>query len=144
MYQFEDIYTKSSAYKYQNWDIIKDQLNQVKKYNFNNQTLGFLHPKVDDLVENELPINNAKLDLLNHVEHKKERFKPCAQPWASVHINVDGTVFPCLAVPMGNIQETSINEIVFGTEYRKFRSVIKTEGTVEACNRCGWLQPAQN
>ena len=36
---------------------------------------------------------------------EKEKFLPCAQPWSSVHINVDGTVFPCLAVSTGNIQE---------------------------------------
>ena len=141
MYKFDDIYTKSSAYKYQNWDLIKDQLNLVKKYNFKNKVLGFLHPKVDDLIENDLPLNDAKLNLLNEIDHIKENFKSCAQPWSSVHINVDGTVFPCLAIPMGNIQELGIKDIMAGPEFEKFRSVMRKEGTVEACNRCGWLQP---
>ena len=26
-------------------------------------------------------------------------------------------------------------------EFKKFRNVIRKKGTVEACNRCGWLQP---
>ena len=52
-------------------------------------------------------------------EHKKENFLPCAQPWASVHINVEGTVFPCLAVPMGNIQNKNIRDIIFDEEFKR-------------------------
>ena len=59
----------------------------------------------------------------------------------SVHINVDGTVFPCLAVSMGNIQDNNITDIIMGDEFKKFKKVLKENGTVEACNRCGWLQP---
>ena len=103
--------------------------------------MGFLHPKVDELVGNLDPLNNEKMDLLNNKEHNKEDFLPCAQPWASVHINVDGTVFPCLAVSTGNIKNKSIKDIIFGKEYKKFKNAIRKEGTVEACNRCGWLQP---
>ena len=82
------------------------------------------------------------MDILNEIEHKKENFKPCAQPWSSVHINVDGTVFPCLAIPMGNIQDNKISDIIWGAEFKKFRDTMKSCGTVEACNRCGWLIPA--
>ena len=141
MYKFDDIFTKSSAYKYKNWDMIKKQLNLVKKYNYKNKAVGFLHPKVDELIVDQKPLNDDKMDLLNEIEHKKEKFLPCAQPWSSVHINVDGTVFPCLAVSMGNIQDSSIKDIVYGEEFAKFRKTIREEGTVEACNRCGWLQP---
>ena len=87
------------------------------------------------------PLNAAKMDLLNNVEHKKEKFLPCAQPLSSVHINVDGTVFPCLAVSTWNIQEKSIKDIIFGEDFKKFKNAIRKAGTVEACNRCGWLQP---
>ena len=81
------------------------------------------------------------MDLLNNIELKREKFLPCAQPWSSVHINVEGTVFPCLAVSIGNIHEKNIKDIIFGEEFKKFRNVIRKKGTVEACNRCGWLQP---
>ena len=114
----------------------------MKKYNFQNQKVGFLHPKVDSLIEDTKPLNNKKMDLLNEIEHKKDSFLPCAQPWSSVHINVDGTVFPCLAISMGNIQDNTIKEIVYGDEFMKFRKTMREEGTVEACNRCGWLQPS--
>ena len=141
MYKFNNIFEKSSAYEYKKWDAIKEQLYLVKKYNYHNKAVGFLHPKVDELVGNLDPLNNEKMDLLNNKEHKREAFLPCAQPWASVHINVDGTVFPCLAVSTGNIQNKSIKDIIFGEEYKKFKNVIRKEGTVEACNRCGWLRP---
>ena len=143
MYRFDDIFDKSSAYEYKNWDKIKEQLFLVKKYNFANKKVGFLHPKVDDLVGDTQPLNEKKLDLLNNKEHKKENFLPCAQPWASVHINVEGTVFPCLAVPMGNIQNKNIRDIIFDEEFKKFKKTIRKHGTVEACNRCGWLQPSK-
>ena len=141
MYQFNDIFKKSNAYEYKKWDKIKEQLNAVKKYNYDNKKVGFLHPKIDELIGDNKPLDNEKMDLLNNKEHKKEKFLPCAQPWSSVHINVDGTVFPCLAVPMGNIQDKSIKEIVFDEEFKKFKNIIRKDGTVEACNRCGWLQP---
>ena len=77
-------------------------------YNYDNKKVGFLHPKVDELTGDDKPLSDEKMDLLNNIEHKKEKFLPCAQPWSSVHINVDGTVFPCLAVSTGNIQEKNI------------------------------------
>jgi len=141
MYQFDDIFKKSKAHKYKKWDNIKEQLNLVKKYNFKYKKVGFLHPKVDELTGNNKDLDYSKMDLLNETEHKKENFLACAQPWSSIHINVDGTVFPCLAVSVGNIKETNIKDIIFGEMFKKFKKVIREEGTVEACNRCGWLQP---
>ena len=79
---------------------------------------------------------------LTEIDHIKENFQPCKSPWASAHVNVDGTVFPCLAISMGNVQENSLKEILEGEEYKKFRKVIRDYHTVEACNRCGWLEPA--
>ena len=140
MYQFNDIYNKSSAYEYKNWNKMKEQFNLIKKYNYSNNKVAFLHPKVDELVGDLEPLDDKKLDTLNFKEHKKNNFKPCAQPWASVHINNDGTVFPCLAVSMGNVKDKNIRDIIFDEEFKKFKKVMKEHGTVEACNRCGWLQ----
>ena len=144
MYKFDDIFNKSSAHKYKKWDKIKEQLYLVKKFNFKHKKVGFLHPKFDDIIADENPLNDEKIDILNNVEHKKDNFAPCAQPWASVHVNVDGTVFPCLAISVGNIKEKNINEIIFGELMKKFKNVMKENGTVEACNRCGWLKLADN
>ena len=60
-----------------------------------------------------------ELNILNSKDHIKDNFLPCAQPWASVHINNDGNVFPCLAVPIGNVREKSIKEIIFDAEFKK-------------------------
>ena len=72
-----------------------------------------MKPKVGDLIGDNSPIDEKKFDVLNSPEHKKENFKACAQPWASVHVNNDGNVFPCLAVSMGNIKEKKMKEIIF-------------------------------
>ena len=95
---------KVSAHKYKKWDKIKEQLYLVKNLILKNKKVGFLHPKFDDIISDENPLNDEKIDILNNVEFKKENFAPCAQPWASVHVNVDGTVFPCLAISVGNIK----------------------------------------
>ena len=140
MYQFDDIFNKSSAHEYKNWNKMKEQFYLIKKYNYENNKVAFLHPKVDELVGDLEPLDDEKLDTLNFKEHKKNNFKPCAQPWASVHVNNDGAVFPCLAVSMGNVRDKDIRDIIFDEEFKKFKKVMKEHGTVEACNRCGWLQ----
>ena len=43
---------------------------------------------------------------------------------------------------MGNVREKNIRDIIFDEEFKKFKKVMKEHGTVEACNRCGWLQLA--
>jgi len=140
MYKFDDIFNKSSAYEYKNWETIKKQLNMIKKYNFKTKKVAFLKPTSVELIGDEKPIDEKKLDILNFKSHIKEKFLPCAQPWASVHINNDGNVFPCLAVSMGNVREKNIKDIIFDEEFKKFKKVMKKHGTVEACNRCDWLR----
>ena len=45
-----------------------------------------------------------------------------------------------MAIPMGNIREGY--ETVFnGERFKEFRNIIRSEGLVEGCNRCGWLKP---
>ena len=51
MYKFDDIFDKSKAYKYKNWNKIKDQLNLVKKYNFKIKQLVFYIQKLMNLLE---------------------------------------------------------------------------------------------
>ena len=41
---------------------------------------------------------------------------------------------------MGNVKDQSLEEIIYGKEFNKFKKTIRDQGTVEACNRCGWLQ----
>ena len=137
MFTFENILEKSHAFVYNKWEMIKKQLEKIKRYNTENDKIAFLHPKLCSLTSEE-PLSN--IDLLNEEEYKNENFQSCKFPWSSVHINVDGHLFPCLAVSVGNVKEKPLKEIIEDKNMQKFRNLIKECGTVEACNRCGWLR----
>lgn len=138
MCEFEDILRKSKAQTYKKFDLIKEQLNYVRQYNIQKGKVSFLHPKVDSLVS-DTPF--SRIDYLNKTDYIKDVFLPCKFPWSSVHINFDGNLFPCLAISMGNVKESSLSDIMSGERYNRFKDLIKKAGTVEACNRCGWLRP---
>lgn len=138
MFRYDDIFKKSNAPVYQKFDLIKEQLDVVRRYNLENGKKAFLHPKIADVNRN-VPLGN--IDFLNETEHLKSNYCPCKFPWSSVHVNVDGELFPCLAVTMGNVKEKPLVEIIHGPEFQRFKDLIRKEGTVEACNRCGWLRP---
>ena len=141
MVEFEDILKKSQAYTYTSFDIIKEQLELVRQYNLTESKFAFFHPKIASLVS-EQPLQ--RMDILNKEAYIKENYLPCKFPWSSVHINSDGTLFPCLAVSMGNVKDMPLQEIVNGKKMTKFRNLIREKGTVEACNRCGWLRLKDN
>ena len=49
-----------------------------------------------------------------------------------------------MAVPMGNVKTTKLPEIIFSAEFKKFKDIIREKGTINGCNRCGWLKPKEN
>ena len=102
-----------------------------------NKKTAFLHPALASVADDDKKID---MDYFNNVNHDKKNYKPCAAPWGTAHINVDGTFFPCLAVNMGNVKD-GLDKVIFGEKFKKFKETIEKEGTVEACNRCGWLKP---
>jgi len=62
----------------------------------------------------------------------------CNNPWTSMFIAWDGTVYPCcmyLKRPLGNIFEQSLREIWNGREYVEFRRSFR-EGEEEFCKNC--------
>ena len=136
-YSFGDMFKDYKAPIYKKFDTIIEQLNKIRQYNVANGTTAFLHPKFVNL-------NSSKqlgdLGFLNSSNFEKDRFKPCVFPWSSIHINYDGNFFPCISVPIGNVKENSFKEIITSKKYYKFRSIIRRNGTVGACNRCGWLR----
>ncbi len=138
MFSFNDILKKSHAPVYKKFSTIKEQLEKVRQYNLHNGKTAFLHPKIANL--NCLSAF-SDIDFLNEKDFIKENFHPCKFPWSSVHVNVDGNLFPCMAVAMGNVKETSLVEIIHGKQFNRFKDLIRREGTVEGCNRCGWLRP---
>lgn len=137
MFNYEDILKKSSATTYEKFGEIKKQLEMVREYNLKNGKSSFIHPKILSLTFKE-PI--PEIDYLNKKEHDKRKYQNCKFPWSSIHINYDGNIFPCLAISMGDIRKKSLIEIINGEEFDRFKKTIKEEGTIEACNRCGWLR----
>lgn len=141
MFAFDDILKKSHAPVYKKFATIKAQLEEVRAYNLATGKVAFLHPVVGSLTSKDpLP----SLEYLNEKEFIKTNYKPCKFPWSSVHINVDGNLFPCMAVAMGNVKTTSLPEIIHGKDFTRFKDLIRSEGTVEGCNRCGWLRPQKD
>ena len=37
-------------------------------------------------------------------------------------------------------RKKNIKDIIYDEHFKKFKKVMKQSGTVEACNRCDWLQ----
>ena len=137
MFEFDAIFKEYKAPTYKKFEVIQEQLKKVQEYNLKNNTFGFLHPKIATLTENT---EFGDLSYINHTGLDSNRFKPCMFPWSSVHINTDGSLFPCMAVEMGNVKETPLKEIITGPKFKKFKEVLR-KGLVGGCNRCGWLRP---
>jgi radical SAM protein with 4Fe4S-binding SPASM domain len=80
---------------------------------------------------------------LNNKKHISKNFASCYAPWGGVYINVDGNLFPCMAVAMGNVKKEKLRDIVFSENFMKFKGIIKDNGTINGCNRCGYLKPKE-
>lgn len=140
MFAFEDMFRPAQAPVYQKFETIVRELRRIQEYNSQTGKTAFLHPKVGRLTAcRDLP----DLNYLNERGFCKEHFRPCPFPWSSVHINADGNLFPCMAIPMGNVKTTPLREIIHGKDFMRFKQVIHREGTVPGCHRCGWLRPVK-
>ena len=45
-----------------------------------------------------------------------------------------------MAVSMGNVKNQKLKDIIFSKDFEKFKSIIRKKGTINGCNRCGWLK----
>ena len=136
-FEFDKINDEYIAETYDNFEIIVDQLKMIREYNIQNNKYAFLHPNIFNINSGNQEID---INFINNSKHKKELFKPCMAPCGSVHINVDGNVFPCMSISMGNVKKESLKSIINGEKFSKFREIIKTNHTVSACNRCGYIE----
>jgi MoaA/NifB/PqqE/SkfB family radical SAM enzyme len=61
-------------------------------------------------------------------------FERCEFPWKSMHIKVNGDVYPCcfLSKPMGNLLESGIDGVWNGPAYQRLRRSVAM-GTYEVC-----------
>lgn len=140
MFEAEAMDTPSRAYEYRKFRQIVDQLEKVRRYNITKGTKAFTHPKVMDL-NGERALEAQEYGYINEAPFNQHNYCKCKAPWESVHINVDGNLFPCMAICMGNVKEAPIRDIVLGERFMRFKSRIRSEGTVAGCNRCGYLLP---
>ena len=138
MYDFEDMFKKTAAPVYKKFTAIIDQLEKIRRYNIQTGKLAFLHPNAASLTT-ETTLSD--ISFLNREYHIQKDFEPCKYPWSSVHVNADGNLFPCISIAMGNVRHIELKEIILSDSFKKFRDVIKSNGTVDGCNRCGWLKP---
>ena len=142
MFDFEAINKEYEAYQYQKFDKLIDQLNLIKEFDYKHGYQSYLHPSVINFNDKK-KFKKENLMHLNNKKHDPKHFSTCRSPWASVHINVDGNLFPCMAIPMGNVKRNKLSEIMFSNEFKKFKNIIRQKGTVNGCNRCGWLKPKE-
>lgn len=139
MSPIEKIFEPSFAVTYSKWKIILDQLEKVREYRPGDKR-SYVHPKFINLRSN-IKFEKKSVEYINNVRHDKNRFESCKAMWESVHINTEGEVFPCFAVSIGNIKHQTLNSIISSSINQRLRQVIKSEGSINACNRCGYLKP---
>jgi radical SAM protein with 4Fe4S-binding SPASM domain len=77
----------------------------------------------------------------NKEKFDKNDYQKCMGPWESGHINADGKVFPCLAINFGDVRNYKKTEDIYNSKVAlEFKKLIKKEGTVNSCSRCGYLK----
>ena len=143
MFDFQKIDDNYEAYQYQKFSKFIEQLNLIKDYDFKHGYKTYLHPNLVNL-SNKEKLKKEDLIYLNNKKHDSKHFSSCYAPWSSVHINVDGNLFPCMAVSMGNVKNTKLSEIIFSDKFKKFKHIIRQKGTINGCNRCGYLKPERS
>ena len=142
MFDFEQIDKETEAYQYKKFDNLVHQLNLIKEYDYKHDYRTYLHPNLLNFSDQK---NFKKEDLihLNNKKHDPNHFSTCYAPWGCVYINVDGNLFPCMAVSMGNVKTTKLSDIIFSNKFMKFKNIIREKGTINGCNRCGYLKPKE-
>lgn len=140
MFDYNDIHKEYKAHKYEDFKELINQLNLIREYNIKNNSKCFLHPNIINLNSDKEILEND-FGHLNNEDHNSNLFAKCLSPWTSVHINVDGNLFPCMAVSMGNVKNTPLKEIIFSDKFENFKKIIEEKNTINGCNRCGWLKP---
>lgn len=142
MFAMEEIFKSSQAPTYAKWDVISEQLELVRQYNLANNKTCYLHPKIADL-NGPKPLVASALAYINEEKFIFENYTPCKAMWESVHVNVDGHVFPCMAVSVGNVKTTPLKDVIGSETFQQLKCTLKEKGLVEGCNRCGYLRPIE-
>lgn len=100
-------------------------------------------PEAMAKVERQLEDKNSITDVGGKSASAKPEFC-CPQLWQRMFIHPDGLVTPCCVdshrtLKMGNIHESSIEEIWHGEQYQYLRDIHRNGNRklIETCRRCG-------
>jgi MoaA/NifB/PqqE/SkfB family radical SAM enzyme len=137
MGSFKELYSpkRSEGIYYNNWEIIKDQLEKIRCYDLKHGiTSTYIRPKLMNFYSNE---SFDKLDIINAIRDSKHEYGTCKYPWSDCRIYGDGSISPCLAYSFGNFKETpNLVTILTSENASRFKSALLEEGFFPQCYRC--------
>jgi len=85
-------------------------------------------------------LNSKNREFLLRVGDKEHHNRPCYFPWYYIHVNSDGTVFPCGCwfefSTFGDFKTQSFEEIWTGPKYRELRSQLRQMELRDVCANC--------
>ncbi len=80
---------------------------------------------------------------------KQMPWSRCYRPQTLIYVTVNGNVLPCCIAPfatvdyasiiLGNVYESSLNDIWLGSKYKNFRHQLQTADPPKCCQGCGVL-----
>lgn len=111
-------------------NIYKELESLQKKYS----TMIRWSPRFTDIEQINHVFNNLNTNI-------NKLYKPCYMPQQAVNILPDGTLAPCIPIPMGNILKQDLKTIINCEEYCKFRKRFYENKLFSFCNLCCDLAP---
>ena len=85
-------------------------------------------------------LNAKNREFLLRAKEKDHHNRPCYFPWYYIHVNPDGTVFPCGCwfefSTFGDFKTQSFAEIWTGPEYRELRRQLTDMELRDVCANC--------
>jgi radical SAM protein with 4Fe4S-binding SPASM domain len=85
-------------------------------------------------------LNHKNREFLLAAKPKEHHNRPCYFPWYYIHVNPDGTVFPCGCwfefTTFGDFKTQTFEEIWAGPKYRELRSQLFNMQLRDVCANC--------
>ncbi len=85
-------------------------------------------------------LNHKNREFLLRVKNKKHHNRPCYFPWYYIHVNPDGTVFPCGSwwehTTFGDFKTQTFEEIWTGEKFMELRKQLHTMNLRKTCANC--------
>lgn len=107
--------------------------------------LALIAPTADPLAlaeskEVSAYLNHKNREFLLAVKEKRHHNRPCYFPWYYIHVNPDGTVFPCGCwfefTTFGDFKTQTFREIWTGPKYKQLRRQLYNMELRDVCANC--------